>query len=89
MIKKVWRNKMRTRYNRDTTKRLVETYNWTEIDMCLELSVRSTRILRENNITTIKQLRAMSDKELLSLKGLGKRSLAEIRTQLLYCKIKE
>jgi DNA-directed RNA polymerase alpha subunit len=77
---------MHTKYNKDTTKWLVENYNWTEIDLCLELSVRSTRILRENNITTLKQLRSMSDKELLGLKGLGKISLAEIRTQLLYVK---
>jgi DNA-directed RNA polymerase alpha subunit len=73
---------MHTKYSKDTTKWLVENYNWTEIDMCLELSVRSTRILRENNITTLKQLRNMSDKELLGLKGLGKISLAEIKMQL-------
>lgn len=73
---------MHTKYSKDTTKWLVKNYNWTEIDMCLELSVRSTRILRENNITTLKQLKSMSDKELLSLKGLGKISLAEIKTQL-------
>lgn len=77
---------MHTKYNKDTTKWLVENYNWTEIDLTLELSVRSTRILRENNITTLKQLRNMSDKELLGLKGFGKKSLKEVRTQLLYVK---
>ena len=77
---------MHTKYNKDTTEWLVENYDWTEIDMCLELSVRPTRILKENNITTLKQLRNMSDKELLDLKGFGKKSLKEVRTQLLYIK---
>lgn len=76
---------MLTKYNGDISKWLKEN-GWTEIDMCLELSVRSTRILRENNITTLKQLRNMSDKELLGLKGFGKKSLKEVRTQLLYVK---
>lgn len=76
---------MLTKYNGDISKWLKEN-GWTEIDMNLELSVRSTRILRENNITTLKQLRNMSDKELLGLKGFGKKSLKEVRTQLLYVK---
>lgn len=76
---------MLTKYNGDISKWLKEN-GWTEIDMNLELSVRSTRILRENNITTLKQLKSMSDKDLLSLKGFGKQSLAEIKMQLPYIK---
>jgi len=77
---------MHTKYSKDTTKWLVENYNWTEIDLCLELSVRSTRILRENNITTLKQLKKMSNEDFLALKGFGKKSLKEIKTQLSYIK---
>lgn len=73
---------MLTKYNEDVTKWLVEDYNWTEIDLTLELGVRATRILKENNITTIKQLVMMTDKELLKLKGFGKTSLTEVKNQL-------
>lgn len=76
---------MLTKYNGDISKWLKEN-GWTEIDMNLELSVRSTRILRENNITTIKQLRNMSDKDFLALKGFGKKSLKEVKMQLSYIK---
>lgn len=77
---------MHTKYNKDTTKWLVKNYGWTEIDLALELTTRSNRILRENNITTIKQLKKMSNEDFLALKGFGKKSLKEVKTQLSYVK---
>lgn len=49
----------------------------------LELGVRSYNSLKRANITSIKKLLEMSDMELLNIKNLGKKNVAEIRTQLI------
>lgn len=49
----------------------------------LELGVRSYNSLKKANITSIKKLLEMSDMELLKVKNLGRKNVAEIRTQLI------
>lgn len=49
----------------------------------LELGVRSYNSLKKANITSIKKLLEMSDMELLKVKNLGRKHVAEIRTQLI------
>ena len=49
----------------------------------LELGVRSYNALKKANITSIKKLLEMSDVELLSVRNLGRKNVAEIRTQLI------
>lgn len=49
----------------------------------LELGVRSYNSLKKANITSIKKLLEMSDIELLKVKNLGRKHVAEIRTQLI------
>lgn len=49
----------------------------------LELGVRSYNALKKANITSIKKLLEMSDMELLKVKNLGRKNVAEIRTQLI------
>ena len=49
----------------------------------LELGVRSYNALKKANITSIKKLLEMSDIELLKVKNLGRKHVAEIRTQLI------
>ena len=49
----------------------------------LELGVRSYNALKKANITSIKKLLDMSDMELLKVRNLGKKNVAEIRTQLI------
>ena len=48
----------------------------------LDLSVRSYNCLKRANINTIDQLRKMSDKELLNVRNLGLRGIAEIKKKL-------
>ena len=49
----------------------------------LELGVRSYNALKKANITSIKKLLEMSDVELLSVRNLGRKNVAEIRTQII------
>ena len=49
----------------------------------LELGVRSYNALKKANITSIKKLLDMSDEELLKVRNLGRKNVAEIRTQLI------
>ena len=49
----------------------------------LELGVRSYNSLKKANITSIKKLLEMSDEELLKVRNLGRKNVAEIRTQLI------
>ena len=49
----------------------------------LELGVRSYNALKKANITSIKKLLEMSDMELLNIRNLGRKNVAEIRTQLI------
>ena len=49
----------------------------------LELGVRSYNALKKANITSIKKLLDMSDEELLNIRNLGRKNVAEIRTQLI------
>lgn len=49
----------------------------------LELGVRSYNSLKKANITSIKKLLDMSDEELLKVRNLGRKNIAEIRTQLI------
>ena len=49
----------------------------------LELGVRSYNALKKANITSIKRLLEMSDMELLKIRNLGRKCIAEIRTQLI------
>ena len=49
----------------------------------LELGVRSYNALKKANITSIKRLLEMSDMELLNIRNLGRKNVAEIRTQLI------
>lgn len=49
----------------------------------LELGVRSYNSLKKANITSIKKLLDMSDEELLKVRNLGRKNVAEIRTQLI------
>lgn len=49
----------------------------------LELGVRSYNALKKANITSIKKLLEMSDEELLKVRNLGRKNVAEIRTQLI------
>jgi len=49
----------------------------------LELGVRSYNALKKANITSIKKLLEMSDIELLNVRNLGRKNVAEIRTQLI------
>lgn len=49
----------------------------------LELGVRSYNSLKKANITSIKKLLEMSDIELLNIRNLGRKNVAEIRTQLI------
>ena len=49
----------------------------------LELGVRSYNSLKKANITSIKKLLEMSDMELLKVRNLGRKHVAEIRTQLI------
>lgn len=49
----------------------------------LELGVRSYNALKKANITSIKKLLEMSDIELLNIRNLGRKNVAEIRTQLI------
>lgn len=49
----------------------------------LELGVRSYNVLKRANIISIKKLLKMSDDELLKIRNLGKKQVAEIRTQLI------
>ena len=49
----------------------------------LELGVRSYNALKKANITSIKKLLEMSDEELLNIRNLGRKNVAEIRTQLI------
>ena len=49
----------------------------------LELGVRSYNSLKKANITSIKKLLEMSDMELLKVKNLGRKNVAEIRAQLI------
>ena len=49
----------------------------------LELGVRSYNALKKANITSIKKLPEMSDEELLNIRNLGRKNVAEIRTQLI------
>ena len=49
----------------------------------LELGVRSYNSLKKANITSIKKLLDMSDEELLNIRNLGRKNVAEIRTQLI------
>ena len=48
----------------------------------LDLSMRTTNALRRANITTIGQVLAMSDSDLLHLRNFGQKSLTEIREAL-------
>ena len=48
----------------------------------LELSVRARNCLDGANITTLKELVAMSENEVMNLKNLGKTSLTEIKSKL-------
>jgi DNA-directed RNA polymerase specialized sigma subunit len=48
----------------------------------LELSVRSTNALTRGKILTLEQLKNCTDLDLLQLKGLGRRSLNEIKGAL-------
>ena len=47
----------------------------------MELSVRSSRVLKEAGVETLQQLYDMKDSELLKIKSLGKKSLKEIRIE--------
>lgn len=58
-----------------------EPRTYTEVEM-LELSSRSLHCLVNSGITTIGQLRAMSDDDLLSIPNLGRKSFYEIREVL-------
>lgn len=49
----------------------------------LELGVRSYNALKKANIKSIKKLLEMSDMELLNIRNLGRKNVAEIRTQLI------
>ena len=49
----------------------------------LELGVRSYNALKKANVTSIKKLLEMSDIELLNIRNLGRKNVAEIRTQLI------
>ena len=49
----------------------------------LELGVRSYNSLKKANITSIKKLLEMSDMELLNIRNIGRKNVAEIRTQLI------
>ena len=49
----------------------------------LELGVRSYNALKKANITSIKKLLEMSDEELLKVRNLGRKNVAEIRTHLI------
>ncbi|HUP27460.1 MAG TPA: DNA-directed RNA polymerase subunit alpha [Chloroflexia bacterium] len=49
----------------------------------LNLSMRTTNALRRANITTIAQVLAMNDNDLLHLRNFGQKSLVEIRDALL------
>lgn len=49
----------------------------------LELGVRSYNALKKANITSIKKLLDMSDEELLKVRNIGRKNVAEIRTQLI------
>lgn len=49
----------------------------------LELGVRSYNALKKANIISIKKLLDMSDEELLKVRNLGRKNVAEIRTQLI------
>lgn len=48
----------------------------------LNLSVYTVKILHDHNIHTVKDLKAMRDEDLLDIKGLGKKTLEEIKAAL-------
>lgn len=48
----------------------------------LELSVRSSNCLRRHGVTTVEQLRNMSDEELHRVRNLGQRCIDEIKEKL-------
>jgi len=48
----------------------------------LDLSVRSYNCLRRSGVHTVAQVASLSDEELLGIRNLGVRSLAEIREKL-------
>lgn len=65
--------------------RLRREFNQTTLDhyvTILVLSARSARCLKNNNITTIRELVIKTDRELLMTKNFGKASLNEIKSQL-------
>lgn len=50
----------------------------------LELSPRARRCLGSANIKTFKQLYNISNKDLLSIKGFGRRTLKEVREEAIH-----
>ena len=58
-----------------------DTSRFTSIED-LELSVRSYNCLRRAGITNVEKLRTMSDEELIQVRNLGRKCIAEIRQKL-------
>ncbi len=48
----------------------------------LNLSENTIKILKENNIETVNELRNMRDEDLLDIKGIGQKTLEEIKESL-------